>query len=86
MQVIFKKAFVKQYQKLKKIEQKKVDNALVLFYENPVDAKLKNHALGGKLKGKRAISAGFNLRLVFKEEEDYVVVFMIGVGSHNQVY
>lgn len=86
MQISFKKSFVKQYHKLQKSDQTKVDNALVLFEKNPVDPKLKNHALIGKLLGKRAISAGFDLRLVFEVKGNYVVVTMIAVGSHNQVY
>lgn len=86
MQISFKKTFLRQYRKLQKSYQSKVDEALVLFEKNPVDPKLKNHALTGRLTGKRAISAGFDLRLVFESKGDYMVVTMIAVGSHNQVY
>ena len=86
MKILFKKRFVKQYQKLKKSDQNKVDHALKMFEKDPCDARLKNHALIGKLSGKRSISAGFNLRMIFELEGDYVVVIMIGVGTHNQVY
>ena len=86
MKIFFKKSFVKQYHKLKKIDRLRVDNALVLFEKNHFDPSLKNHALTGKLAGKRSIAAGFDLRLVFEMQGNYVTVIMLGVGTHNQVY
>lgn len=86
MQIILKKSFVKQYQKLQKANQSKIDNTLRLFEKNPHDPQLKNHALIGKLSGKRSISAGFDLRIVFEIEGNYVIAIMISVGTHNQVY
>lgn len=86
MHIIFKRSFVKQYHKLQKANQAKVDEAILLFEKNPFDLKLKNHALIGRLADKRSISAGFDLRIVFQIEGDYMVVTMLAVGSHNQVY
>lgn len=86
MQIIFKKSFVKQYAKLGNQRQANVDESLRLFRKNPNDPKLKNHILKGKLAGFRAISAGFDLRIVFKTTTDYIIVELIAVGSHNQVY
>lgn len=86
MQIIFRKSFLKQYQKLNKQDQVKVDHTLVIFEKSPFDPKLKNHALTGKLTGKRSISASFDLRLVFEIEGEYLIVIMLGVGTHNQVY
>ena len=86
MEIRFKKSFVKQYGKLQKSQQGRVDRALETFEKNPRDPILKNHALLGVLKGKRSISAGFDLRVVFAVERDYLVVLMLGVGTHNQVY
>lgn len=86
MQIYFKQKFIKQYQKLKKTDQAKVDFTLKLFEKNPYGSKLRNHPLQGKLIGKRSISAGFDLRIVFEMQQDYLVVIMLGVGTHNQVY
>lgn len=86
MQIFFKKGFIKQYQKLKKSDREKVDSALEVFEKNPKDVQLNNHALIGKLQGKRSISAGFDLRIIIKVEGDYVIVTMLAVGTHNQVY
>lgn len=86
MKIVFKKSFVKQYSKLDKRHQDSVDTTIRLFEKSPHASQLKNHPLKGKLKGKRSISAGFDLRIVFRVEGDYVLVEMLGVGSHNQIY
>jgi len=86
MNIKFKKSFEKQYEKLSKLQKEKVDTALTLFiddYNNPI---LKNHELQGKLKGKRSISAAHDLRLIFSEENNYLIVNFLATGSHNQVY
>ena len=86
MQIYFKKGFIKQYGKLIKSDRLRVDRAFEAFEKNPQGPKLRNHALVGKLAGKRAISAGFDLRIIFETEKDYLVVVMVGVGTHSQVY
>lgn len=86
MQIYFKKSFLKQYQKLRKDYREKVNLALKLFEKNPHDPALKNHALSGKLLGKRSIAAGFDLRIVFEVQEDYLIIIILAVGTHNQVY
>lgn len=86
MQIYFKKTFLKQYKKLQKRHRENVDQAIERFKENPHDPSLKNHALVSKLLGKRSIVAGFDLRIIFEVEGDYITVIMLGVGSHNQVY
>lgn len=86
MQIYFKKSFVKQYKKLQKNSRVKVDEAIRFFEKNPHDPLLKNHALAGKLLGKRSIAAGFDLRIVFMVERDYATVIMIAIGTHSQVY
>lgn len=82
----FKKSFIKQYKKLSHEKQKKTDDAIVLLKQNPFDERLRNHALTGKAKGQRSISAGFDLRIIFEVEGNYIVVIIIAVGTHNQVY
>lgn len=86
MIIEFHRDFLKQYDRLRKGEKARTDKTLVLFERNPFDKTLKNHALKGLLKGKRAIWAGGDLRLVLKEEGDYALVLFLEVGSHNQVY
>lgn len=86
MRIYFKKSFLKQYGKLQKVIRPKVDDTIRLFAKNPHHHALKNHALAGKLIGKRSISAGFDLRIIFEVKGNYIVVIMLAVGTHNQVY
>lgn len=86
MQIFRHKKFVKQYRKLNLKSQLLVDQAIVDFYNDPFNVKLRNHQLKGEFKGLNAIYVGNDLRIIFGQEEDYAVVMLIKVGSHNQVY
>ncbi len=86
MRIDVRKSFLKQYRKLSKPSQERVANAMKIFQQNPFDERLKNHALVGEAKGKRSMSAGFDLRIIFTVEGDYIIVVMIAVGTHNQIY
>ena len=86
MKIVFKKSFEKQYKKLQQTEQLKVEEAIRLFFKNPLDPLLRNHALKGKLQGKRAIWVTGDMRIIFQEYDSYAMVECLAVGSHNQVY
>lgn len=86
MQLFRHKNFKKQYRKLNSEQQSLVDEAVLLFYKNPFDPKLRNHPLKGKYKDCNSIDAAFDLRIIFKQEKDYIVVILLKVGSHNQLY
>lgn len=86
MTIVFHKNFVKTYEKLSLKQQEKVERILFIFQRNPHDPQLKNHPLHGGQKGKRAVSAGGDLRLVFKEENNYQNVIFVRVGTHTQAY
>ncbi|MFA5829364.1 MAG: type II toxin-antitoxin system mRNA interferase toxin, RelE/StbE family [Candidatus Gracilibacteria bacterium] len=86
MQLFRHKNFTKQYRKLSPQQQALIDEAIVLFYKNPLDAKLRNHALKGKYKGCNSIDAAFDLRIIYKQEKNHIVVVLLKVGSHSQLY
>ena len=86
MNIVYKKIFTKQYLKLLKHQQMAVDAAILSFNENPNAPQLRNHALFGKKKGMRSIDAAFDLRIIFIEHGEYTVVFLLEVGTHNQLY
>lgn len=86
MTIRYHKRFRKQYRKLDKRLQKRVDKTIERFRRNPFDPDLDNHPLKGKLKGQRSISAAFDIRIVFEEYDNYTVVIMLKVGSHEEVY
>jgi len=86
MQVDLHRDFNKAYSKLSIKQELHVKKVIALFKNNPYDAILKNHALHGKQKGRRSISAGGDLRIVLVEENNYEIVEMLNVGTHTQVY
>jgi len=86
MNLQFSKKFAKQRLKLTKGEKLRVKKILRLFEQCPRHPLLKNHKLKGPQEGRRAISAGGDLRLIFEEYENYTLVLFLSVGSHNQVY
>ncbi len=74
MEIIYHKNFDKAFLELTLKQQVKVDETITIFRQNPHDSQLKNHALHGKETGKRALSVGGDLRLVFEEEDNYHVL------------
>ena len=69
--------------------RKDLEEALDMLTANPFDPRLETHKLKGKLAGTWACSAGYDLRIVFEfvqaeTEED--AVFLIELGSHDEVY
>ncbi len=86
MRILLHKNFKKSYAKFSSNQKEHIKKVLELFKENPHNPSLKNHALHGKDQGKRVISVGGDLRIVFEEEDNYENVICIRVGSHAQVY
>lgn len=86
MKISYSKQYLKQFEKLPKQSKQAAINAIAVFVENPNAPELRNHALKGKLTGHRSIDAGFDLRLIFREEGGYVFVTFAMVGTHNQLY
>lgn len=86
MQLLRHKQFRKQYEKLSKHQQVLVDAAIMRFVANPMDPKLRNHKLKGAYSTLRSIDAAFDLRILFLEKDNYIVVTLLQVGTHNQIY
>lgn len=86
MEIHFKKSFSRSYEKLSARDKEKVDHAVFLFQQDPFQEELRNHALKGSMKGQRAFSAGFDLRIIYREEDGHAVVYFLNTGSHNQIY
>ena len=86
MKIRHSNRFRKDLRVLSREQKKAVAVAIRCFSANPFDPSLENHKLKGKMKGMRAISAGFDLRIIYREEGDHVLVLMLRVGSHGRVY
>ena len=57
---------------------------LTLFMAGELGYPLHDHALTGKLVGKRVFSVAGDIRVIYVELEDSIV--FLDIGSHNQVY
>ena len=86
MTFVYTKPFRKALALLSTRHPSSVEAALVSFQNNRSDPKLRDHALKGKLKGHRAFSAGWDLRVIYREEGGFITIILVDVGSHNQVY
>jgi addiction module RelE/StbE family toxin len=86
MKIIYKKKFEKRLTKLPPKLKQKTLHTIEKFIKNPHDPTLRNHALKGALYGVRAFSVTGDIRVIFKPYDNYVVVVMLDVGIHNQVY
>mgnify|MGYP001560253095 FL=1 len=85
MKLYFHKEFDKQYKKLRKNEQQRVRERVVLFQENHLDPILENHSLQGKYFGYRSINIAGDLRAIFIKIgiDEYRFVKL---GSHSELY
>jgi addiction module RelE/StbE family toxin len=86
MQLTFHRHFKKSFDKLPLSLQQKTEETLQLFSENPHHSRLKNHKLQGTLHEKRALWVTGDLRIIFEEFENYTLVLILDVGTHNQIY
>lgn len=86
MQLKFHRHFKKSFEKLPKHLQTKVEETLQVFSRDPKNIQLKNHVLTGNLKGVRSISVTGDVRIIFEEFDNYTLVILLNVGTHNQVY
>lgn len=86
MKIIRHKNFTKSFKKLPKKIQEKIKKSLYKFEKDPFAKELKNHALKGKYLGKRSISCGGDLRIIFQEKNNYIIVIIIDIVSHSQLY
>ena len=86
MKIKYHKRFEKQFKKLLKKDKQKVIRIIEEFVADSQRKSLHSHALKGILLGKRSISAGSDLRIIFEEFNDYTIVVFLDLGKHNRVY
>lgn len=86
MKIIYHRNFERKFKKLPAELKEKTIKTIDKFSKNAFDKSLKNHPLKGLLLGKRAISVTGDLRIIFEQLDGHVVVLMLDIGTHNQVY
>ena len=82
MIIRYTSTFDKHYKKLPPPIKHQAPQREIIFRKNPMDPRLKTHALTGKLKGYYAFSITHQYRIMFVFEPDGSVTF-IDVGTHN---
>ena len=80
---LFKKHFKLRILNNQKLSTKYFER-FELFLSNPSDPVLDDHGLTGTMLGKRAFSITGDYRVVYRIDEEYIVLY--DVGTHNQVY
>ena len=86
MKIELTKNFEKQFAKLRRNEQLRVLDCIREFERNPDAPSLRRHALKGKYRRFKSLSAGGDLRLHYYEKDDNVTFVFVSVGSHSQLY
>ena len=84
MEVIFRKSFQKDFDKLQPKLQDTTEERVKLFKENPYDQRLDLHPLRGNWEGFYSIDIAFNLRGLFYFKENCAI--FVRVGTHSQLY
>ena len=85
----FTRAFSRALKKHPTLD-KNIEETLRLLVKDPFIPQLETHKLKGKLLGSWACSVGYDLRIVFdfvkseKQKEDDI--FLLEIGTHNEVY
>ncbi|MEI6654376.1 MAG: type II toxin-antitoxin system YafQ family toxin [Verrucomicrobiota bacterium] len=78
----FRKALARLGQK----KQAAVEAAIQQFQADRLDPNLRDHALKGKIKRLRTFSAGWDLRVIYREEGGFITIILLDADTHTQVY
>ncbi len=91
--LIWSKTFIRAFKRVIKKHpnlRKDIEDTLRLLVQGPFAPQLETHKLKGKLSGSWACSAGYDLRIIFdfvkNEEQKEDDIFLIEIGTHDEVY
>ena len=84
MKINYSKEFIKQAEKLSPKLQLQLYEHITLFRDNPLNPKLRNHALKGKYSPYRSINITGDYRALYLQKEDEAIFDKI--GTHSQLY
>ena len=87
MTIFVSRSFLRKYKKLLKQNprlREKIKNQLSIFQDNPNHPSLRLHKLQGKMITDWSISVGQDLRLIFTNVKDGIL--LVDIGKHEEVY
>lgn len=85
MRVQFSLKFKKQYKKLPIKFQEQFDSRLKQFLRDPTNPVLRNHPLKGKFLGYWSLNVNGDIRAIYKNVENHLIIFAL-IGSHSELY
>jgi len=85
MQIETTKKFDKQFKKLPSKVQKEFAKRIELFISERNHQLLKTHKLSGNLKDLWSFNVTADIRVIFDDSHDEVVL-LVAIGSHSQLY
>jgi len=85
MIIRFRLKFKKQYKKLPEQFQQRFDERLRLFVVDRTDGRLRVHPLKGKYAGYWSMNVSGDLRALYLEQGETVVIFAL-IGTHSELY
>ncbi|MDR2562319.1 MAG: type II toxin-antitoxin system mRNA interferase toxin, RelE/StbE family [Prevotellaceae bacterium] len=87
MRIDYHKNALKQFRRLKRVEQIRLFEILKLLENEPLAEQLRNHQLKGKLSKFRSVSVGGGIRLYYYEkEQNHLIIAFVATGYHAQVH
>jgi addiction module RelE/StbE family toxin len=93
MKVVWSSGFKRSFKKITKKNSRlsdKIIETLKLLAVDPFTPSLKSHKLIGQMDGLWSCSVSYDCRIIFDISEDgqllEMIILLIDVGSHNQVY
>jgi addiction module RelE/StbE family toxin len=93
MKVVWSSGFKRSFKKITKKNSRlsdKIIETLRLLAIDPFTPSLKSHKLIGQMDGLWSCSVSYDCRIIFDISEDgqllEMIILLIDVGSHNQVY
>ena len=75
----------KQYQKLPTKLQERFDERLKLFLDDPTNPQLRVYPLKGKYGGYWSMNISGDLRAIYFNQEDTIIIFAL-IGTHSELY
>lgn len=86
MRVEYTKNFKKQFKKIPPKTQKRFQERLDLFLQEPTHPLLKVHSLTAKYAGCMSMNITADVRLIFEVLDEKELISLIAIGSHSQLY
>ena len=85
MEVIFHRTFLQQYKKVPSRVQEQFYERLELWLEDSTHPTLCVHSLKGKYTGYWSMNITGDIRALYREEGEEIVIFAF-IGTHGQLY